>query len=188
MHLIRMQMFRSMKIVVAFGQKIVKLARGAWNWIFAHVVYMSDGVISHSWNMKGFFLSILTRDERREFWQMVLLPPWHCATIIHLGPLQTVYQQSLRGGCNRLWRVVANTGNRKCLLFFQLKIYHQQFNHPTKKKGNLEYHYSYGKTQISMNRLLITDISHLSRFVSSDGTTRIIFVNITLGIPLQTPY
>ena len=36
--------------------------------------------------------------------------------------------------------------------------------------------------------MLITDIFHLSRFVSSDGTTRIIFVNITLGIPLQTPY
>ena len=39
--------------------------RGLEIGFFAHVVYMSDGVISHSYNMKGFFLSILTRDERR---------------------------------------------------------------------------------------------------------------------------
>ena len=46
----------------------------------------------------------------------------------------------------QLWRVVANTGNRKCLLFFQLKIYHQQFNHPTKKKRKLCYLYKYVET------------------------------------------
>ena len=33
-------------------------------------------------------------------------------------------------------------------------------------------------------RTFITDISHLSRFASSNGTTRIIFVNITGRIPL----
>lgn len=181
-----MQMFRSMKIVVAFGQKIVKLARGGLKLDFRtcslHVGWCYFALMKHERLLPFNFdarrtTRILTNGATAA---MALCDnnPFRTSSNCLSTKFTRRLQPTLKGSSKYRQQEVST------FLSIENLSPTIQSSNEKKETSTIIIH----SLKKNMNRLLITDISHLSRFVSSDGTTRIIFVNITLGIPLQTPY